>query len=611
MHRPVRSKLFRVSAVALAATAGTLALPGTNGGPGWFIPPAHADSDATVINDIKLDLGIGNLVIKYLEVKGSTIPAAELKALLTGTYTGDAIALLAKFSAKSITVPEIAFEQKFGPVDQNIVYRDFVATDIVNGKIGSIDGGAASVSSDANGVKVTGKTGAQHGKGIDLAAIVRVLTKSAKGPDEPLVALYDSFGIDSYDISSPGVMDIHLGPITGGPFKGRPMKVPFVEILKKLPKTPTDGKEPSPEDTKEMLAFASSMFDAYNAFSFGKSEATDIRMKISAPGAENVSFSMARVSMSDFANARLGEMSFEGIDVASPQGTFKLGGFALRGLDYGKFMKDMASLMEKGGDGAPPTPEQMMNINYPTFDEFSVDKLDMDLLLPPSGENAGGPPVRTKMALGKFSVQPRRWLHFIPIDIAAVVDHFVMDVPADNPQFAPIAAFGLKSLDLSSAFDMGWDEAAKRLTLKNLSFNGAQLGSFSLKAVLDNVPVEFFSLDQEVRQSALFGAIIKSFDVNVDNQGLFEKVIAQQAAQQGRPADDIKKELVGGATGMIPMFLGTDPQAIELSGQIAKFLANPKKLHVHAESVDGLGMADMAAPDQILKKTKLDVKVGE
>ncbi len=78
-------------------------------------------------------------------------------------------------------------------------------------------------------------------------------------------------------------------------------------------------------------------------------------------------------------------------------------------------------------------------------------------------------------------------------------------------------------------------------------------------------------------------ALIKKLGVEIENSGMVEAMLAQQATQQGRPVEDIKKEMIAAAAGGVPAFLGSDPKAIDIGNALSKFVADPKKLKFSAD----------------------------
>ena len=618
-RRPAGS--LRTTAIALALTgAVTLAMPVAYA-PLALIGTAYADADL-VVEKLSYDTGFGIIGIPRLEANGATVSADELKAMLTGKGVGKLSDQLARLTARSIYIPEITFDQKMAGVEQKISYLDISLIDVANGKIGRMKIGKATFDSSipvdpataaaggAGSLAMTGEMAAMSADGVDLAGMVRVFSEKATGDNEPMISIYDSYAIEGYRINTAGIVDISLGRMSGHEFKMRPMKVPFAELMSSLPKPNADGAPPSPEEAKTLMAMMKNFVDIYYAFSMKDAVMEDFRASMAGtpPGSEM--FKLDRITMADYADAKLGEFVIEGFNISPPgQGVIKFGTMSLKGLDLHKTLTGVISMMDQLAAADPaapppqPTPDQLAQM-MPTFEAFEIADMKLDFVPPADPLNASPAPVR--MELGRFAVAPKAWLGFIPTSLEFTLDGFKMAVDPNDPKMAQLVAFGITDIDLSSKIDYAWDEAANRLSINDLNFDWRGFGKFSAQALLDGVTKDAFSADPLVQQAAMGAALVKKLGVEIENSGMIEAMLAQQATQQGKSVEDIKKEMIAAAAGGIPAFLGSDPKAIDIGNAISKFVADPKKLKISAELEAGIGMLDMFAPDQILKKATIE-----
>ena len=199
----------------------------------------------------------------------------------------------------------------------------------------------------------------------------------------------------------------------------------------------------------------------------------------------------------------------------------------------------------------------------------------------------------------------------IPSQIKIDLEHFKMPLPAGDPNFVWARSAGIEDLDLSSKIDAGWDEAKQQITIGGVSLSGEGLGKIALSGLVGNVPKELFFGDEFVKQAAMLGVVMKSAEITVENTGVFQKIIAAQAALSGMPEGEMRSSMILGAAIGIPTMLGTSPAARTLADAVAKFLADPRKLHISASARDGIGAADIAAPDKILDKVDLTATANQ
>jgi hypothetical protein len=101
--------------------------------------------------------------------------------------------------------------------------------------------------------------------------------------------------------------------------------------------------------------------------------------------------------------------------------------------------------------------------------------------------------------------------------------------------FKDLAALGYKDLNVSFNTGANWNEAGKELVLREVSARGQDMGSVSLKGVFGNVTKDVFGTDSAVALVASVGATAKSAELSVENTGLFDRYLAQEARSRRRP----------------------------------------------------------------------------
>lgn len=685
--------------------------------------PAFAASIG--VDGVVLQSALGAYRIKHMDVTDSSLGAEDIKALFAGKGTGSIAEQLAKFSAKSIVIPELDYRQTIAGIEQTLVYRDGKMTDIVNGTVGQLDFASGTLTAalpdgKAMGAEIRG----MHASKIDLAAVARLMTETTKTLDAPLQPLYGATSIDSYKITLPN-LEISVGSASAKDVKGRPLGISMADLVKKIPKPPKAGEQPSPEDMKNLADYMASIFDVYGAFSVAGAELNNLTVRFTGDpllGAEPFSMTLKRIAMTDYAKSRLGDMTIEGIDVKAskasvhlgkyqvsdfdfkatlahlatmmkilptlndksaapppefmssilelyrsfsigkleltdfsvgdakdeatgqpvsvaleraaltdfgkarvgefsvggfdirvPQGKFHLGKFALKGFDFNDLLDSFGTFRahptpDADGKIAPPDFKQL---KMPKLEEIRIEGVDADLQAPPGLDAQDGEPTPVKFSLQTLSLRPDLGPSGIPSKLSFVADHFKFVFPPNNPQYEIARSAGIDAIDLSSKIEAGWNEAAQQLTIGGLSLAGEGLGKVFVSGAIDNVPREAFFGDEFVRQAAILGAVVKSAEIKVENSSLMEKIITAQAKQSGQSEADMKSTLIAGAAIGIPTMLGNSPAARALANAVAKFLADPKTLHVTAGSKEGVGAGDIAALDKILDKVELTATANE
>jgi NAD(P)-dependent dehydrogenase (short-subunit alcohol dehydrogenase family) len=133
-----------------------------------------------------------------------------------------------------------------------------------------------------------------------------------------------------------------------------------------------------------------------------------------------------------------------------------------------------------------------------------------------------------------------------------------------------------------------------------------------LRGTLGGITKEVFDPDGTVAMVALMGAAAKSIDLTVENAGLFDRHLQQEAGRQKKTIESLRREYGMAANLAIPLMLGSSPQAKTLGQAIARFVAKPTRLTVtaRAKNPTGLGLADVIGSDPAAILEKLDVTAG-
>ena len=597
-------------ALLLAFGSGEVSAP-------WRIPAALAQQTVTV-EKLSIETGLGTIRIPKLEAEGSSVSAVDIQQLFNATDWNVAAERVGAVSATRWTIPEVIFEQKLGQVNQTVTYKSIVLEEIANGRVGRMNVAGTDISSVLpDGQKMTGRMGAISATGVDLAASIRVMTTTASDPNAPLIPITESYVADGYEFGMGDLMQVKVGIISGRDFRMRPLSTPMTDLVKNLmsavPANP--GEQPTPEQQAKVMAMLPSIFEIYKAYAIGEAELRDMSISVKSP--EPVSFSIARVGMKDFANARMGEMSVEGISMqkaGSDGGTFALGKFTLRGLDFAALLADLQTLMQSlpapGSDPATPPPQlSPASFHMPHFDEIAIDGLDFDGMIK-SDPADPTKQERLKMSLGKMGLTVRKWSNLMPTSFGFVIDKLYMEPDPADEKFAQMRAAGIDKIDMSFATSLDYDETAQRVTLENLGFDMAGVGKFGIKGTIENIPPETFSGDPAAAQMAMALAAVKSLDIEVTDGGAIALGLAQQSAATGMPADQLREQMAAMPIAALPQILGQSQEVMDLAQAVSTFVKSGGTLKIAASSLAGVGMLDMGNIPAIMDKAEITATIA-
>ena len=169
---------------------------------------------------------------------------------------------------------------------------------------------------------------------------------------------------------------------------------------------------------------------------------------------------------------------------------------------------------------------------------------------------------------------------------------------------------GIRSLDLSAKLDLAWEAAKNEIAIRTLSLGSAGLGQLEASGTLGNVTKDLFSSDLALAQVAMLGATARNLQVKLQNFGLAEKLIENEARKSKRKVEESATQFTMVASLGLAAILGPSDAAKTLTAAVARFVAKPGTLNVSAsaKSQTGLGLADvitMTEPTEIFDKIDL------
>jgi hypothetical protein len=332
-----------------------------------------------------------------------------------------------------------------------------------------------------------------------------------------------------------------------------------------------------------------------HSFQIGLLEMTDVRSTSAAPDG-TTNFTIASASLDHFSDRRIDGLNLAGFHLDGPDMKFGLGTLVI-----GAFTIPPA----KGSaiEGAPaPTIVPPASITLEKIDVDVLSKNDKTDTQPAST-------TRVKFGVDHVAFASEGHAGEIPAKSSLGIDNISFDVPPDDP--AGFNAMGYKHVMLSGALATTYAADGEDLKIGNLSVNGVDMGSVAASAHLVNVSRGLLSSDKTIQSSSMVAVLMRAFEIKVVNGGLFEKALASKADKDGVSVAQERETGIDFFANKMPAIANNNEKAKMIGAAIAKFIADPKTLHVAIASKTGLGIAAMGllgSPDLILDT--LDVEAG-
>jgi hypothetical protein len=271
-------------------TVGKVAL----GGGLSLVTPARAAQDVTLEN-VTLTIGTGTYRMPRIEVAGSSLDEAGVRALFDGSPSTEPLAArVAKLSATSITMPEIQYEQSItlgsATTTSKGRYENVVARDVVDGRAKTLSWSGMTMTSTGTGpakpagdgqpgsqqktVETSATLGGFEGHDIDFAFMIRLYTEAAGSGPNPPVQVYGPFKLSSMSVATKSGTDeaskIDVAEVFGDGFTAHLSEKSWLSIADELKGLSAAAQNPSePENSTDMFLLVGEMLEGVDAGSFG------------------------------------------------------------------------------------------------------------------------------------------------------------------------------------------------------------------------------------------------------------------------------------------------------------------------------------------------------
>jgi hypothetical protein len=575
------------------------------------------------LDNLKLEFGSFVMSIPKLEVKGTPLDREGFVAIVQNASESPATRL-ARLNAAEISAPTLTMEQTFGAQKQVTTYRNVRFNEISEGRIGRGSSSDASIKSvGAPTGPMTGELKGMRFEGFDLVQIAKVFgEKAAAGTDAPLQTVLARFEQDgfSFDLGEAGKMS--SGKATMRQVKARQASEPLGELLARITvlgeeadkarRNLNSKEEPSVTEARDRKMLVA-MLELFNAVDYGSGEVRDVVMALKPPPkpgakAEALDMRFARVAFGEDTPEKTGFV-LEGLafEAGEAKGTLALLGYF--GFSYEGVIKELRAALAAGSDIATLDFRKFI----PKLGTVRMSGLQVQAPQEAKPGRPAAPPMQ--IGLGGFELKAADQINGIPTAMSLTLDKITFPVveSPSNPSAKDLIAMGYRNLDLSAKLDLAWQESSQQLAIRTLSLSGVNMLRLDATGTLGNIGKEVFSGDVALAQVALLGATAKTVEFKLQNLGLAEKLIENEARKSKRKVEDVRREYGMMASLGLAAILGPSEGAKTLANAVARFVAKPGTLTVQAtaKAPTGLGLADVIAlgdPTEIFGK--IDIKAN-
>ncbi len=547
-----------------------------------FFSSGASDPGNVAVDDIAIDFKDISVRIPRLVAEGTPLTAREIAGVFKAGDVQSLDGRLARFSASSLSIPEIRIQFQSGGRETKLVYRDVSFENIVAGQAGAMRAAALDeVLSGAGGGPTEAHFSGIVVKNVDLRQIAHVALTPRTDQKETPKPLEAEASIESGSVIFPDAdLSLRFGRVSAAGLRARALAEPPLRLME------TPSTEQSDASVELGTATALTVVDALGSFEAGTLEARDLSLSgLSAPEKKPFRVTIGSAALTRLANGASEEGKIWNFSLDSADGghvAFRY--LAAQGLDLAKLL-------------APGERRLWM------FKSAQIADLSADL---PDSSTDG----RMIFKIGAFETELGNFHEGLPTKVMARVDHFNLDIAARGaiPTTAQFIALGYKNIEMSGNLNADWRDQSQEAAIEAMRIVAKDMGSIELAATFGNVSGSVFSPSPFISRSAMLGMSFKSLEATLEGRDLIERLLAQEAKASGADVAKLRKAYARDAAAMISARLDNGDKARRLADAAGKFIEGAKKLRVKLIAPRGVGALEplFKKPGDLLNQMEVE-----
>jgi hypothetical protein len=554
--------------------------------------PAIALAQSVTVTDIAIDGGSFDVSIPTIEVTGSDLDEAAIRAIFSGTIK-DAATALATIDADAIAIPTMTItsvQSSAGiEIKSTATYSGFELTGITDGVASSatLASTESTTESPAPTGTITMTMGRMSAGLFDLGAFAGFYGYAE--PTDEYSPVYADFAVDGMTMSGPQ-FSCTVGPVSAEEFRLRPLKVTIDDLMKftaELQAAENGDTMPSPEAMKAAITY---YIDLLTAFESSPTVVDGLDCSAIDEKGKPVTIDGGALTIGGFQPGIYPDISMAGLRVeVADDGWIEFDDFTWKEMD-------LNGPIEVLRDNLDNLDAAWFDANWrrliPDLAGLSIEGFAADV---PSDGTAQP---RVQLSVASFDVSLADYVNGIPSTIASHATDVAVSAPPEAQ--AMLTALGVEKLNMGYNLALKWDEPTRTIAVEDLTVTGDQFGTISLSGTLGNAGPELFAPTNEIAMAAAMSMTVKELTVSIDNQGFVPAIIAAAAAEQKAPPEALHLAFTGMAQAMPLALLGASEDAKGLSTALGAFFAGAPRINVTITAVDpnGIGLPELMAAQE-------------
>ncbi len=537
---PLATPLTKLASIVAPATASA-------DGP---VPPAGANTISA--EDVSFSDGATTYRLKTIQLAGTDLTKDGLAALVDAKSPASLETRFARINARAVAIPEISIDDTTPGSERHAAVHQIALANVVAGRASAATAANASLAVTAGDDAANLATGPMEAANVDLAQLAHVALTRRSDAAEAQKPLFDKLVVEKLSLANAAhSAGVDVGSISATSVAGRPLSTAIADAA---------IAQPGSNAASALL-----LADLAQSFVVSTLDVDDFAMH-GASSDGDTSLSAKEIGLQGFGAGKIGGLHLRDFSLAGP--TAKLG---VGSADLGAI-----TIPEKASDSRISARPGKLDLGAITMEVAAKDATPL------------------KLTIGHVALAQEGGPSAIPSTGSATVDNLGLDLAPGGTLTHALSEMGYQHATVSGAFTSSYDAGAQELTIHKLSLNDPAMGSLELTLRLANVSPDLLSTDPQAAQASAIAVLAKTLDLKIANAGLFDKALALKAQQDGISVAAERAFGVDLFRNKLPVMLGEGQGIKTIGDAVAKFIADPKTLHVSLGSKDGLGLGAVA-----------------
>jgi len=538
----------------------------------WAAEPARIDS-------LTFRSGMAEFKAEGVEFEGLNLSPESLEIMLHGKDAAAQAKALATLDASVIRIAKVRETQTLGGQSSTTLFSNVVLTDIKAGIAGTIRTDQINFGSiAAPGQTSTGSAGSLALDHVDLGLILGFGTSPKDAKSTEFRTAYKLARVESIALQGVEGPTLSIDNIEVTDERLKDTGDGFAAITERLLKHQSD---PNPPTDPELSAMMLDVVDLLSSLSTGSIEVSGIAIRETKTPTNFAT--LKRFSYHGGVDTA-SSYQIEGVDMAVDDFRMKIGSIAQNDIKFGQVLDGLRKALSKPN----ATPSNLDPALFaPLIGHIELNNLSIDANI--DGIKHSG--------LRSFVLGSDMGADGLPTGVELSFAGLTGPLPSDNkePALQTLMGLGYRYIDASGTVKITLDQKAQTLALLS-SLSSENMAGLTLSGTLGNVSASALAANPNNAPLMLLGASLKSFAFTVENKGIAERLIDQQAIKTKRTPAEIRASYASAAAASLQIYLGMSPNAKTLTQAIVNFIGKPNRLMIaaQAKSPAGVTLSDTA-----------------